>query len=359
MELEEEIRELERRFSEFPDSRLFLPLADALRRAGELERAIKLCRDGLERFPEFTSARVLLGECLRELGRLDEAEKVLEEVRATDSQNLRVLKNLADMASKRGEEEKARQLSHRIRELEETESLGERGVETPSAQEQTLQSVEASGDFSLEEMKEEPALEAAPESKAAHQEEMNFDAQGPGEMFLTHTLADIYRLQGHYEQAYEIYRKLLEDNREDPVLRKKIEEVSSYLDSAETPEEAGELHLPEKNGLKGSAPLQEEPLKEAFWEDEKLANKGVAATQEITQGKRISREESPVELSEDMTQGIEKRIDGIFRFLLGDEFSGPDEQIVLDSGFDSPAEPDKFLEMLENWISSLKPADAP
>ena len=64
MELEEEITELEKRFAEAPESRLFLPLADALARAGEFERAYDLCRKGLESYPDFTAVRVLMAGCL-------------------------------------------------------------------------------------------------------------------------------------------------------------------------------------------------------------------------------------------------------------------------------------------------------
>jgi len=98
MGLEEEIRELEKRFAQAPESRLFLPLADALRRAGELERAMKLCREGLERFPDFASARVLLGECLAESGDLEQAEQTLQKLAEEDGENIRVLKGLAALA---------------------------------------------------------------------------------------------------------------------------------------------------------------------------------------------------------------------------------------------------------------------
>lgn len=97
MGLHEEISELEQRFAESPDSRLFLPLADALRRAGELERAVKLCRDGLERFPDFNSARVLLGECLADMGELDEAGGILREIAGQDSGNRRIAERLAEI----------------------------------------------------------------------------------------------------------------------------------------------------------------------------------------------------------------------------------------------------------------------
>jgi len=40
---------------------------------------------------------------------------------------------------------------------------------------------------------------------------------------------DIYRLQGHYEQAYEIYSKLVESEKEEHELKRKLEEVTSHL----------------------------------------------------------------------------------------------------------------------------------
>src|SRR5206468_2463593 len=59
-----EIEKLEKRWAENPKGRNFAPLADAYRKAGELDRAIELCTAGLERHPDYVSAHIVFGRCL-------------------------------------------------------------------------------------------------------------------------------------------------------------------------------------------------------------------------------------------------------------------------------------------------------
>ncbi len=59
-----EIDKLERRYAENPKGRNFAPLADAYRKAGQLDQAIELCKSGLERHPDYVSAHIVYGRCL-------------------------------------------------------------------------------------------------------------------------------------------------------------------------------------------------------------------------------------------------------------------------------------------------------
>ena len=59
-------------------SRAFAHVAERFRRAGDLDRAVALCREGLDRFPTHVSARVTLGWALLDLGRHDDARAELE-----------------------------------------------------------------------------------------------------------------------------------------------------------------------------------------------------------------------------------------------------------------------------------------
>jgi tetratricopeptide (TPR) repeat protein len=62
------IEELRRRVEADPGSRLFAQLAEALRKDGELEEAIGIARAGLERHPDYPSARLTLGRALLDSG---------------------------------------------------------------------------------------------------------------------------------------------------------------------------------------------------------------------------------------------------------------------------------------------------
>jgi tetratricopeptide (TPR) repeat protein len=73
------IRRYEERLARDPTSLAFAPLADAYRKAGRARDAIRVCREGLDRFPHYTTARLILAKALLEDGDPDGA---LSEVRA-------------------------------------------------------------------------------------------------------------------------------------------------------------------------------------------------------------------------------------------------------------------------------------
>jgi len=69
-----EIARLELLYAAHPEGRVFAHLAEAYRRAGELERARALLEAGLERHADYASAHVVHGRVLLDLGREAEAE---------------------------------------------------------------------------------------------------------------------------------------------------------------------------------------------------------------------------------------------------------------------------------------------
>ncbi len=72
------IRRYEERLARDPGSLAFAPLADAHRKAGRPGEAIRLCREGLERFPDYATARLILAKALVDGG---DPEAALAEVR--------------------------------------------------------------------------------------------------------------------------------------------------------------------------------------------------------------------------------------------------------------------------------------
>ena len=72
------IRRYEERLARDPGSLAFAPLADAHRKAGRPGEAIRLCREGLERFPDYATARLILAKALADGG---DPEAALAEVR--------------------------------------------------------------------------------------------------------------------------------------------------------------------------------------------------------------------------------------------------------------------------------------
>jgi tetratricopeptide (TPR) repeat protein len=64
----DEIAKLESLYENNPDGRVFTHLAEAYRKAGELDRARDTVERGLTRHPEYSSAHVVLGRVLLDQG---------------------------------------------------------------------------------------------------------------------------------------------------------------------------------------------------------------------------------------------------------------------------------------------------
>ena len=98
-----EIEKLERRWLENPKGRNFAPLADAYRKAGEVDRAIDLCKSGLELHPDYVSAHIVYGRCL--IDRKDDAgaTEVFQKVLSLDPENILALRILSEIAERTGQ----------------------------------------------------------------------------------------------------------------------------------------------------------------------------------------------------------------------------------------------------------------
>jgi tetratricopeptide (TPR) repeat protein len=97
------IEELRRRVSTDPASIAFAQLAEEYRRAGEFEQAIRVCRNGLSRYPDYHSARVTLARALLSLERLDEAKTEFQLVLKGAPDNLAAARGLDEIRQMRGE----------------------------------------------------------------------------------------------------------------------------------------------------------------------------------------------------------------------------------------------------------------
>jgi tetratricopeptide (TPR) repeat protein len=85
-----------RRYQEDPRSRVFAPLAEAYRKAGLLDEAIEIARDGVRIHPHFVGGRVALARALFGKGLYEEVVKELEPVVMDAPDNLIAQKLLAE-----------------------------------------------------------------------------------------------------------------------------------------------------------------------------------------------------------------------------------------------------------------------
>ena len=92
-----EIAKLTGRISQDPKSKLFVPLAEEYKKAGDIEMAIHVLLEGLNNNPDYVTARSSLGKLLLAKGDLAGAQKEFEEVIKAIPDNLMAQKKLGDL----------------------------------------------------------------------------------------------------------------------------------------------------------------------------------------------------------------------------------------------------------------------
>ena len=102
MEDHKRLDELRRRVDKDPASIAFASLAEELRRTGDHDEAVRVCRAGLAHHPTYLSARVTLGRALLELQQYPEARTELEYVIHAAPDNLLALKCMSELQARAG-----------------------------------------------------------------------------------------------------------------------------------------------------------------------------------------------------------------------------------------------------------------
>ena len=100
--VEDEIRELRSLFrsERDPDGRVFAPLADAYRRAGDLDQADELLREGLAGRSDFVPGHVVSGWVRRDQGDVAGAALAFRAALALDQKNTEALAGLAELGER-------------------------------------------------------------------------------------------------------------------------------------------------------------------------------------------------------------------------------------------------------------------
>jgi len=99
--------ELRKKVETYPNSSLFVPLAEEYKKRGELDEAIDVLRKGIERQPSYTSARVALAKVFIAKGMKAEAVEELEKVVAVSPDNYFAHKKLAEIYCQMGQKDMA------------------------------------------------------------------------------------------------------------------------------------------------------------------------------------------------------------------------------------------------------------
>lgn len=117
MAYQSEIEKLEQRFGEKPEQ-WFAALADAYRKAGELDMALDILNTWIEKRPNYTSGHIVRGRCLLDRSEDEEAGKAFQGVLELDPENIIAIKALSDIATRAGDTGQARHWLQRLLEVD-------------------------------------------------------------------------------------------------------------------------------------------------------------------------------------------------------------------------------------------------
>ena len=112
------IRRYEERLARDPASLAFAPLADAYRKVGRMREAINLCREGLGRFPHYTTARLILAKAHLDDGNPEAALAELGVIIQSSPKDAQAYRLTAEIHRRAGRLEEARQHLERVVKLD-------------------------------------------------------------------------------------------------------------------------------------------------------------------------------------------------------------------------------------------------
>ena len=188
-------------------SRTFLPLAEEYRRMGRLREAEKVCREGLQRHPNYHSARVLLGRTLLDLERAPEAAAEFRVVLEAEPQNLLAGRLLAGIHRAQGSWGEALEIFRRLQAFYPDDAEVRSQV------------------YQLERGPEEETDPVPPEAKRP-------DGR---DTFATNTLAEIYLGQGLVDRALAVYENMQRADPDNAAIRRRISEILGAEPAAPAP----------------------------------------------------------------------------------------------------------------------------
>ncbi len=181
-------------------------VADGLFAEGKYSKAVDLCQRMLDLEPNIVSGRVVLGKALYHAGRFGEAREQFVRVLRTDAANLVALKYLGDILYREGEEAAALAYYRRVLEIDpycQGISCPIQQPEPDGTQQLTLKRPPGSAEKKTRSSLREPA-------------------------FITETVGDIYRDQGYFQLARDVYRRLLERS-DDSRIAEKLHDTEEKL----------------------------------------------------------------------------------------------------------------------------------
>lgn len=217
----DDIARLEALHAAHPDGRVFVHLADAYRRTGDLVRARELLDRGLRSHAGYASAHVVLARVLRDDGAAEEAIAAYRRVVELDPRNLEALRSLGELLAAAGRRGDALAYAREAAAIDPGDEGLRRlvaGLEEEAAPAEAPGARGTGGD------------DAAAEDAVAEPFPGGVPVAGEAGL-ATETLADLYARQGLTLRAIAVYRRLLEERPGDERLLGKLRELEARVGS--------------------------------------------------------------------------------------------------------------------------------
>jgi len=222
----DEIEKLKERVNRDPDSKLFVPLAEEYKKASMFEEAIDVLIKGLERHPNYMSARVSLGKIYLENGMFTEAGQEFEKVVSVIPDNLYAHKKLAEIYKNLDNSNKAITELRVVLRLNPTDEVAAKSLasleEGFTVQPEVQKTTEV---FTEEEPSEIPVSEQTIETGV----EESFVQEVSEEPRVRIREADTFIFQEKYSEALDIYKKILSVEPGNTHVLQRIEELRALL----------------------------------------------------------------------------------------------------------------------------------
>lgn len=275
--LSPDIVRLSERLSANPDSKLFVPLAEAYLKSGMRDEALFVLTDGVRKHPTLVSGRLMLGKILIEKGALSDAKIQFEQAIEVNPENIPSLKNLALIDEREGKYQDVLASYRKIISIDphdkeiksllaslEAEAFPPSEIEVPLSLSETIENEEVLSETSngllsgfLDEQKAQNVSEVEARTPREEMEEKQPDFYGTtdpvsrGEEeaeteqapevdlleeaapLATPMLAELYMSQRCYQEAVDIYQKVLLQNPSDLESQKGLESALAHVASPE------------------------------------------------------------------------------------------------------------------------------
>ena len=222
-----EVEELKKKLAQNPDSLIFVPLADAYRKAGQLQEAIDVCKKGLEKHPAYMSARVVLGRIYGEKNMLEEAVVELQKVEKADVDNIMVHSMLGNVYLKKKMYADAVSQFQRVLALNPDDTETQEKLEEALAAKQEPAAAKETAPAKYAEPAKPVEAQKAPAAPAAN--------AGPGkdadpklDVQKNMKAAELYTKKEEFDKAIEIYKEILDRDQENIIVSQRLREIYDF-----------------------------------------------------------------------------------------------------------------------------------